>query len=561
LADRSILGFSMEGPTLGRGGAIPPWDHRRVPLTSSAWPADTSEPVLDLTVGDLLREAAAAAPDRTALVAGMPDPAGRRRWTYAEVLDQAERAARALLERYDPGERVAVWAPNVPEWVLLELAAALAGLVLVTVNPSYRAAELVHVLRQSRASGIFLAPEFRGNPMAATLEQVRPDLPALRDVVPFPAWDGFVASAPASAPLPAVRPGDPVQIQYTSGTTGFPKGALLHHRGITNNARFTAERFEVADGDVWLNPMPLFHTGGCVLAVLGALWRRATHVAVHAFDPALMLDLAETERANVAGGVPTMLLAMMERPELRSTDLSSLRSVLSGGSTVPADLVRRIEAALGLRFGIVYGQTEASPVITQTRLDDTPEDKAETIGQPSPQQDVKVVDPATGETVPTGVLGEICCRGYNVMLGYFELPEATAETIDGDGWLHTGDLGTMDDRGYCRIEGRLKDMIIRGGENLYPREIEELLFTHPAVADVAVVGVPDERWGEEVAAVVRRAPGHEAVSEQELRAFVRDRLAPQKAPRVWAFVDEFPLTASGKVQKFVLRERFVKGDW
>jgi fatty-acyl-CoA synthase len=532
-----------------------------VALTSSHWPADTSERVLDLTVGDLLRAAAADAPGRTALVAGVPDAAGRRRWTYEALLDEAERAAAALLARFRPGERVAVWAPNVPEWVLLELGAALAGIVLVTVNPAYRAAELAYVLRQSRASGIFLVPEFRGNPMAAALDQVRPDLPDLRDaVVLTDDWDRFLATGAGAGGLPEVRPDDPVQIQYTSGTTGFPKGALLHHRGITNNGRFTAERFEVADGDVWLNPMPLFHTGGCVLAVLGALWARATHVAVHAFDPGLVLELIETERADVMGGVPTMLLAMMEHPDFARRDLSSLRSVLSGGSTVPAELVRRIEAALGIRFGIVYGQTEASPVVTQTRLDDTPEDKAETIGRPSPQQEVRIADPLTGETVPPGTLGEICCRGYNVMLGYFDMPEATAETIDADGWLHTGDLGTMDERGYCRIEGRLKDMIIRGGENLYPREIEELLFTHPAVADVAVVGIPDDRWGEEVAAVVRRAPGHEAVTEHELRGFVRERLAPQKAPKVWAFVDELPLTASGKVQKFVLRERLVKGD-
>jgi fatty-acyl-CoA synthase len=249
----------------------------------------------------------------------------------------------------------------------------------------------------------------------------------------------------------------------------------------------------------------------------------------------------------------------MEHPDFATRDLSSLRAVLSGGSTVPADLVRRIESTLGVRFGIVFGQTEASPVITQTRLDDSPDDKAETIGQPQAQQEVKVVDPETGAIVPPGTIGEICSRGYNTMLGYFEMPEATAEAVDAEGWLHTGDLGTMDDRGYLRIEGRLKDMVIRGGENLYPREIEELLFTHPAVAEVAVLGIPDERWGEELAAVVRRAPGAD-VTEQELRAFVRERLAPQKAPKVWAFLDELPLTPSGKIQKFVLRERLVEGD-
>ncbi|MDQ1438277.1 MAG: fatty-acyl-CoA synthase [Acidimicrobiaceae bacterium] len=528
-------------------------------LTTSYWPADTSEPVLEATVGEILRDAAATVPDRIALVAGGPGPAPRRRWTYAEMLAQSEAVAHALLARFQPGERVAVWAPNLPEWVLLEFGAALAGVVLVTVNPAYRAKELAYVLRQSRASGIFLVDEFRGNPMAASLAEVHADLPDLGHVVRFAEWDDFMDGG-AAGDLPMVRPEDPAQIQYTSGTTGFPKGALLHHRGIVNNARLTALRFEVGDGDVWLNPMPLFHTGGCVLAALGTVWGRATHIPLLAFDPGLVLELIETERIDLMGGVPTMLIAMMEHPDFATRDLSSLRAVLSGGSTVPAELVRRIEAGVGVRFGIVFGQTEASPVITQTCLDDTPEDKAETIGRPQPQQDVKIVDPESGQTVPVDAIGEICARGYNVMLGYFDMPEATAETVDADGWLHTGDLATMDERGYCRIVGRLKDMIIRGGENIYPREVEELLFTHPAVADVAVLGIPDPLMGEEVACVVRLAPGHDHVTAIDLRSFVRERLAPQKAPRRWAFVDEFPQTPSGKIQKFVLRDRFVAGD-
>ena len=528
-------------------------------LTRSLWEKDTSEPVLETTVGSLLREAAAAAPDRAALVAGVHDPSDRRRWTYAELLDEASRAALALLTRFSPGDRVAVWAPNIPEWVVLEMAAGLAGIVLVTVNPSYRPGELQYVLKQSRAGGIFYVPEFRGNPMAASLEQVRPDLEDLREAIDFSSWGEFVSSG-VPRDLPEVTPDMPAQIQYTSGTTGFPKGAYLHHRGIVNNARLTAKRMGVQEGDVWLNPMPLFHTGGCVLGALGTVWAKATHIPVLLFDPGLVLELIETEGANIMGGVPTMLIALMEHPDFSSRDLSSLRSVLSGGSTVPADLVRRIESTLGVKFGIVYGQTEASPVITQTRPDDTPDDKAETIGQPQPQQEVRIVDAASGEVVPVGRIGEIQARGYNVMLGYFDMPDATAETVDADGWLHTGDLATMDSRGYLRIEGRLKDMVIRGGENLYPREIEELLFTHPAVAEVAVLGVPDDKWGEELACVVRRAPGHESVGEAELRAFVRERLSPQKAPRVWAFVDELPLTPSGKIQKFVLREQFVKGD-
>jgi fatty-acyl-CoA synthase len=531
-----------------------------VTLTTSYWEPETSQPVIETTVGQLLRDVAESAPDRTGLVAGMPEPADRRRWTYAELLAEAERAAGALLDHFEPGERVAVWAPNIPEWVILELGAGLAGIVLVTVNPAYRPAELAYVLRQSRAAGIFYVPEFRGNPMAASLDTVRPELDDLREAISFADWPAYTAEGGTGRPLPTVSPDDPAQIQYTSGTTGFPKGALLHHRGIVNNARFTAQLLEVDAGDVWLNPMPLFHTGGCVLGALGAIAAAATHVPVLAFEPALVLELIESTGANVMGGVPTMLIAMMEHPDFGRRDLTSLRAVVSGGATVPADLVRRIEATLGVRFGIVFGQTEASPVITQTRLDDTPEDKAETIGRPHPHQAVKIVDPATGAVVAPGQLGEICSRGYNVMLGYFDMAESTAETVDAEGWLHTGDLGTMDDRGYLRIEGRLKDMVIRGGENLYPREIEELLFTHPAVADVAVLGVPDEKWGEELAAVVRRAAGYEAVTDHELRAYVRERLAPQKAPTRWAFVGELPLTASGKIQKFVLRDRFVKGE-
>jgi fatty-acyl-CoA synthase len=528
-------------------------------LTESYWPSTDAEAVVDVTVGELLRDAATAAPDRTALVEGVADAAARRRWTHAELLAEAEQVARALLERFEPGERVAIWSSNTPEWVIFELAAGLAGLVMVTVNPAYRPAELTYVLGQSRAAGILHQRELRGNPMAVFVEQVRPDLPELREAICFDDWAELVASGSPDRALPEVRADDPAQIQYTSGTTGFPKGAHLHHRGIVNNARFTAARLEIPDGASWLNPMPLFHTGGCVLATLGALWARAAHIPF-TFDPGLALELIETEHVEIMGGVPTMLIALLEHPDFTARDTSSVRAVLSGGATVPAELVRKVEAALGVRFGIVFGQTEASPVITQTLLDDSPEDKAETIGQPQPHQEVKVVDPVTGKIVAPGTIGEICSRGYNTMLGYFEMPDATAEAIDAEGWLHTGDLGTMDERGYLRIEGRLKDMVIRGGENLYPREIEELLFSHPAVAEVAVLGVPDTTWGEELAAVIRRAPGHEGVTGQELRAFVRERLAPQKAPRRWAFLDELPLTPSGKIQKFVLRDRFVRGE-
>ena len=528
-------------------------------LTRSYWPADPSDEIRPTTVGGILRAAAALAPERTALVAGMPDPGDRRRWTYAELLADSERVARALLARFEPGEHVAVWAPNLPEWVLLQFGAGLAGMVLVTVNPAYQPSELEYVLRQSRAAGIFLLPEYRTNAMAAALESVRPELPDLRDHVLFSEWDAFIDSGRSGGrALPEVSTDQPAALLYTSGTTGFPKGALLTHRGVTNDSRLVAQRWDQREGDVNVSPMPLFHAGGCVLASLGTIGTIGTYVPLYAFDPALHLELIETERATLSGGVPTMLIALMEHPDFATRDISSLRVVGSGGAQVPAELVRRIEAALGVQFGIVFGQTECSAVATQTFLDDGDEDKAETIGRPLPQVEIQIVDP-NGAVVAPGELGELCIRGFCVMDGYFEMPDATAATIDADGWLHSGDLGTMDERGYCKIEGRLKDMIIRGGENIYPREIEAVLFEHAAVADIAVVGIPDDRWGEQVAAFVRLTDGAEAGPE-ELSGYVRERLAAYKVPRTWVFVTSFPLTGSGKVQKFVLREQYVKGE-
>jgi fatty-acyl-CoA synthase len=521
----------------------------------SFWPADLSEALIRTTVGQLVRDAASDAPDVTALVAGHPDPTRRRRWTYAELLRDAERTGRALLARFEPGERVAVWAPNIPEWVLLELGAALAGLVLVTVNPAYREQELAYVLGQSRCAGIFSVAEYRGNPMAVTLDRVALECPELREQVDFAGWDDFL-SAGRSGALPAVDPSDAVQIQYTSGTTGFPKGAVLQHLGITNNARFTMQRMGVDPGDIYVHAMPMFHTGGCVMSTLGPISVRGTHVLGHGFDAGLLLELIETEQASSMLGVPTMLIALMEHPDLSRRDLTSLRRVCSGGATVPAELVRRIESTLGVEFTIVFGQTESSPVITQTRPTDTEADKAESIGQPLPHTEVRIAEPGTNRTVPRGTMGELCTRGYLVMKGYFELADKTAQAIDDDGWLHTGDLCSMDSRGYFHIEGRLKDMIIRGGENIYPREIEELLMTHPGVSVACVVGIPDERWGEQVAAFVRAGPDDKP-TEQELFAFAREHLAAYKTPRHWVFVDELPMTPSGKIQKFVLRDRFV----
>jgi acyl-CoA synthetase (AMP-forming)/AMP-acid ligase II len=515
--------------------------------------------LLDVTVGDFLRETAAKDPDAVALIEGAPDPSARRWWTYGTLLEEAERAARALLGRFAPGERVAIWANNTPEWVILELAAGIAGVTIVTVNPALRDEELRHVLGHSRAEGIFLVPEYRGTPMAEMLDALRGDLPALREVVSFAEWDEFCASGAPARRLPRVDPGDPAQIQYTSGTTGRPKGAVLHHRGIVNNARLTyTDRLGLGPGLVQLSPMPLFHTAGCVMSVLGSIACEGTLVLPPYFDPGLVLELVEAERVQCLLGVPTMLIAYVDHPRFAETDVSTVRCVITGGAVVPPTLVRRVEAAFGARLSIVFAQTEASPVITQTALDDSDEDRATTLGRPLAHTEVKIVDVTTGEPAAPDVVGEICTRGYHVMTGYFDNPHATAAAIDSDGWLHTGDLGSMDARGYFRIGGRLTDMIIRGGENIYPREIEQVLFEHEDVADVAVLGVPDATWGEQVAAFIRPAEGR-TPDPDALFAYCRERLAPFKAPRHWRVVDEFPLTPSGKVQKFVLRARFVAG--
>jgi fatty-acyl-CoA synthase len=514
----------------------------------------------DITLGQLLEQAARSAPERIALIAGVPDPTLRRQWTYSELYAEAQRTARALLSRFKPGERIAVWAQNLPEWIMLEFGAGLAGLVLVTVNPGFRANEFEYVLKQSRSAGVFVVNSFRGNPMLETVHDVAPRCPELREIICFDDWAAFIAAGDdKSIALPAVKPTDPVMIQYTSGTTGFPKGALLHHRGLATNGSDVAERMGIDEGDVFITTMPLFHTGGCVCCVLGAVSKAATQVLLEAFEPGLVLELFETYRGNAMVAVPTMLVAMLEHPRFASIDLSSVKTICSGGSTVPAALVTLFEQKLGAPFTIVFGQTECSPVAAMTRTTDMIEDKAGTIGLPLPNMETKIANPDTGKTVAIGEIGEFCTRGYHVMLGYFEMPEATAAAIDSEGWLHTGDLCAMDARGYCTVEGRLKDMIIRGGENIYPRELEELLFRHPKIGEVAVVGLPHEKWGEEVAAFIRPARGA-VIDKEELSAYMRASLAPHKTPKHWFVVEAFPLTGSGKIQKFKLREFWAKGD-
>jgi len=527
-------------------------------LTTSYWPADTNAPILDTTIGGVLRAAADRATGQPALIAGDSSPDRRRSWSYGQLLAEAERAAHALLARFQPGEPVAVWSGNCPEWVLLEFAAGLAGLTLVPVNPAWQAEEIAYALGHSGAAGIFLASEHRGSSLPAILARVRDRLPRLREVIPLQEWDRFCASGNVGN-LPEVDPANAAQALYTSGTTGRPKASVLTHRGLTNNARLAADAIGMRAGEAFVSSMPLFHVAGGGMITLGLVQTLGTYVLMPGFNPALSFELIETYRGACVGGVTAMLTALLGHPSRTQRDLSSVRYALSGGAMVPAELVRQVEAAFGVPFVITLGQTEASGCITMTRATDSAAERAETLGRPLPQTEVKITDAKTGQTVPCGTVGEICVRGYLVMDGYLEDPDATRAAIDHDGWLHTGDLGSMDSRGYCRIEGRIKDMIIRGGENIYPREIEEVLLSHPAVTAATVVGIPDRFWGEVVGAAIIPPVGV-APTGAELAEFCLARLAAHKVPVRWLFTDSFPLTGTGKVRKDALSVQLAEAD-
>jgi fatty-acyl-CoA synthase len=526
-------------------------------LAFLAGPAEP--PVLEMTVGDLLRRAVDLAPDQPAIVEGVAGPQ-RRRWTYRELLADAEACARALLARYRPGSHVAIWAPNIPEYTVFQCGAALAGMVMVTINPTFRRNELAFSLTQSKAVACFTYPEFRGNPMRHIIDEVAGELPDLQEVVGFDEWAEFLASGDPRVELPEVSPRSPAQIQYTSGTTGTPKGAMIPHRGIVNDPSQAALRAGGQQGGVWLAVLPMFHVGGCVLAGMGAMSLAATLVPMLNFEAGLALQLIEEERVTISNPVPTMVAAMMQHPMFGQRDLSSWRSLISGGAPVPADMVRQMEKALGADFTIVFGQTETSGVITMTTVADTAEDKAMTSGRPLPGIEIKVTDPATGATCRRGEVGELLTRGYHTMLGYHDDPAATAAAIEPDGWLHTQDLCVMDERGYIAVVGRIKDMIIRGGENIYPREIEDALFEHEALAGAAVVGLPNDYYGETVGAFIRVKEGHHVTAE-ELTEYLRPRLSGYKLPAHWYFVDQYPQTLSGKIQKFQIRQDWISGRY
>jgi fatty-acyl-CoA synthase len=530
-----------------------------VRLTESAFPAQGGPDPAPMTIGDMLRGSAARSPDRPALKELGYDGAILRTWTYAQLLADAERLARALASRHAEGARIAAYANNVPEWVLLELACGLAGVTLVTVNPAYQKRELKYVLEQSRSEAIYYVAEFRGNPMQAIADTVCDEIPAVRHRILLTDHAALYEGADRGG-LRSPRPDHPVQIQYTSGTTGFPKGALLHHNGLVRNGIDTMTRAGLQPGDGFVHHMPLFHTTGCAVLVLGGLATGATMLLAPMFDPAMVVRVIAREKTAFILGVPTMLVALIETVEKTGADVSSIRRIMSGGAMVPPELCRKALAVLGAPIQIVYGQTETSPVLTQTWYEDTEEDLTQTIGQPSAHTELSIRNPATNAVVPIGEQGEICARAYSVMLGYNDNPEATAKTIDAEGWLHTGDLGRMDARGYVKITGRVKEMIIRGGENLFPAEIENALLEHPAIAEIAVVGVPDEKWGEQVACFMRCRDGAKPLPA-ELKAFIRERLSAQKTPAYWIYVDAWPLTGSGKIQKFKLAEGFAAGQY
>jgi len=532
-------------------------------MTELSYAHETSaEPLLGETIGDGLRRTADRFGDRDALV----DVPSDTRWTYRELDDRVDQLARALLGvGVGTGDRVGIWAPNRPEWVLVQYAAARIGAILVNINPAYRTHELRYVLRQSGVRLLVAAEAFRSADYRAMIREVRPDCPELSTVVFLGTdWaglldraDGVPESALAALDLSA---DDPINIQYTSGTTGFPKGATLSHHNILNNAYFVARRQGWSAADRICVPVPFYHCFGNVLGTLAAMTHGACLVIpAPAFDARDTLAAVERERCTTLYGVPTMFIAELAEPEFGRFDLSSLRTGVMAGSPCPVEVMKRVVADMGMtEVTICYGMTETSPVATQSRRDDDLRRRVATVGTPLPHIEVKIVDPATGLTVPRGEPGEFCTRGYSVMLGYWDMPERTAEVIDAARWMHTGDLAVMDAAGYLNIVGRIKDVVIRGGENIYPTEIEEFLHTHPGILDVQVIGVPDDRYGEEVMAWVIPRAGAEPPTAETLRAFCTGRLASYKIPRYVKVVDSFPLTVTGKVRKTEMRERSIR---
>ncbi len=548
--------------------------------TPTALADATATPWVDgKTVGQVLRDTARRYADQDAIV--FSSIGWRRNWSELDC--EVDRVARALLALgFQRGDHFGVWSTNVPEWVLLQFATARIGVVLVTINPSYRPSELAFVMQQAEIKGLALIDQFKTTDYFASLQTAIPsladcepgqlvcdDFPYLKAIIALRGkaiagslgWDDFVAT---SEKVPTQRlseleneidANDPINIQFTSGTTGKPKGATLSHRNILLNAYYAGHGQSLTSMDRLCIPVPLYHCFGCVLGTLCSIVHGTTMVfPSETFHAASTLHALEIEACTAVYGVPTMFIAMLEHPEYSARSLKALRTGIMAGSPCPIELMKRVTSEMGAhQMTIGYGQTEASPLITQTRVDDSLDLRVGTVGRSLPGVEVKIVDPLNGEALPFMQAGELCCRGHNVMQGYFRLEEKTTAAIDKDGWLHTGDLALEEPNHYFRITGRLKDLVIRGGENVFPREIEELLYEHPAIKDVQVIGVPDRKFGEEVMAWVCLRDSQKA-TEEELKAFCKERLAYFKVPHYWKFVEAFPTTVTGKIQKFRMRE-------
>jgi fatty-acyl-CoA synthase len=524
---------------------------------------ESGTPLLGDTIGANFDATVRAFGDREALV---DRPAGRR-WTYAELAADVDALALGLLEMgISKGDRVGIWAPNCAEWTLTQYATAKIGAILVNINPAYRTRELEFVLNQSGSRLLVAAEKLRTSDYAGMIAEVRPRCPELANVVLLgsPQWQSLHQDGRRldRGVLDRIEldTDDPINIQYTSGTTGFPKGATLSHHNILNNGFFVGELCNYTEADKICIPVPFYHCFGMVMGNLAATSHGACMVIpAPIFDPVATLQAVQAERCTSLYGVPTMFIAELSTPDFADYDLSSLRTGIMAGSPCPVEVMKQVIERMSMtEVSICYGMTETSPVSTQTRAEDSLDRRVSTVGRVGPHLEVKVIDPASGVTVPRGTPGELCTRGYSVMLGYWEQPDKTAEAIDGAHWMHTGDLAVMDDEGYLAITGRIKDMVIRGGENIYPREIEEFLYTHPDILDAQVIGVPDAKYGEELMVWVRLRPGAPTLTAEALRSFCSGRLAHYKIPSYVHIVDEFPMTVTGKVRKVEMRQRAVE---
>ena len=536
------------------------------PATLSLTAGETDVPLIEQTIGDNFDATVARFPDREALV----DVAQGARWTWSELKRDVDVAARGFLAAgVEKGDRVGIWAPNCAEWTIVQFATAKIGAILVNINPAYRTHELKYVLGQAGIRMIVAAPSFKTSDYAAMIEEVRGELPGLEQVVLIgtDSWRDLMAGAERVSPdnlaetQSGLDNGDAINIQYTSGTTGFPKGATLSHRNILNNGYFVGELCRYTEEDRVCIPVPFYHCFGMVMGNLACSSHGAAMVIpAPGFDPALTLQAVSDERCTSLYGVPTMFIAewsLFDKGGDFGVDMvSSIRTGIMAGSPCPAELMKKVIASGIEEMTICYGMTETSPVSTQTRTDDSFDHKVGTVGRVGPHLEIKVVDPVTGETLPRGEPGEFCTKGYSVMLGYWEQPDKTDEVLQ-DGWMHTGDIAVMGQDGYVEITGRIKDMVIRGGENIYPREIEEFLYTHPDIVDAQVIGVPDERYGEELCAWIRMREGAEPLTAEAVRDFATGKLAHYKIPRYVQIVDEFPMTVTGKVRKVEMRDKSV----